>query len=81
MLIILSTGQYSNTQLFSVVTSVLSLSWGAARSFLIMRSADKADPDPDMTTVMFYIWPLTLVSGLKTEYTNQRLYFVYLCVY
>ena len=46
-----------------------------------MRSADKADPDPDMATVMFYIWPLTLVSGLKTEYSNQRLYFVFLCVY
>ena len=60
-----------------MVTSVLSLSWGAARSFLIMRSADKADPDPDMATVMFYIWPLTLVSGLKTEYSNQRLYFVF----
>ena len=57
----LSTGQYTNTQLFSLVTSVLSLSWGAARSFLIMRPADKADPDPDVMTVLLRIWPYMLV--------------------
>ena len=56
MLIVLSTGQYTKTQIISVITSVLSLSWGAARSFLIMRTADKADPDPDMTTVSIHIW-------------------------
>ena len=67
MLIIFSTGQYTNTQLFSVTTSVLSLSWGAARSFLIMRTKAEADPDPDVATVAVFIWPLTLVSGLKTE--------------
>ena len=31
----------------------------------IMRTADKADPGPDMTTVIIHIWPLCLVSGLK----------------
>ena len=70
-----STGQYTNTQLFSVATSVLSLSWGAARSFLIMRTKAEADPDPDMATVAVFIWPLTLVSGLKTEYSYLPLCF------
>ena len=60
MVIVLSTGQYSNTQLFSLFTSVLSLSWGAARSFLIMRPSDKADPDPEMMTVLLRIWPYKL---------------------
>ena len=62
MLIVLSTGQYNNTQIFSLFTSVLSLSWGAARAFLIMRTADKADPDPEMMTVLLRIWPYKLVN-------------------
>ena len=37
-----------------------------------MRTADKADPDPEVTTALFYIWPLMLVSGLKTKYFNKR---------
>ena len=61
MFIILSTGKISKTQIFSLVTSVLSLSWGASRAFLIMRTADKADPDPEITTVALRIWPLMLV--------------------
>ena len=61
MFIVLSTGKISKTQIFSLVTSVLSLSWGASRAFLIMRTADKADPDPEITTVALRIWPLMLV--------------------
>ena len=57
----MSTGKFSKTQIFSLVTSVLSLSWGASRAFLIMRTADKADPDPEITTVALRIWPLMLV--------------------
>ena len=33
MVIMLSTGHWSYTQVFSLCTSVMSLSWGAARSF------------------------------------------------
>ena len=51
---------------------MLSLSWGAARSFLIMRTKAEADPDPDVATVGVFIWPLTLVPGLKTEYSYLR---------
>ena len=61
MYIVLSTGKISGTQIISLVTSVLSLSWGASRAFLIMRTADKADPDPEITTVALRIWPLMLV--------------------
>ena len=57
----MSTGQVTYTQGISLCTSVLSLSWGAARSFLIMRPADKADPDPDVMTVLLRIWPYMLV--------------------
>ena len=35
-----------------------------------MRTADKADPDPDITTVLIHIWPLCLVSGLKTKLSS-----------
>ena len=87
MVIILSTGQFSKTQIASLVTSVLSLSWGAARSFLIMRPAGKADPDPLFMTVLLRIWPLTFLvtvdylcilvctAGLIGRYT-----FVTLCL-
>ena len=61
MVIILSTGQFSKTQIASLITSVLSLSWGAARSFLIMRPPGKADPDPQFMTVLLRIWPLTFL--------------------
>ena len=59
--IVLSTGKISKTQIISLVTSVLSLSWGASRAFLVMRTAGKADPDPELTTVALRIWPLMLV--------------------
>ena len=61
MFIVLSTGKISNTQIISLVTSILSLSWGASRAFMIMRTADKADPDPELMTVALRIWPLMLV--------------------
>ena len=60
--IVLSTGQPSWTQIFSLITSVMSLSWGASRAFLILRPADKADPDPELTTVLLRIWPYMLDS-------------------
>jgi len=93
VLIVLSTGQYTKTQIISVITSVLSLSWGAARSFLIMRTADKADPDPDFTTVIIHIWPLCLVltlaglvllvflAGLIGPYIFFTLFFFFLSTY
>ena len=60
--IVLSTGRISSTQIFSLVTSVLSLSWGASRSFLIMRTPDQADPDPELMTVALRIWPRMLAT-------------------
>ena len=64
----LSTGRYSTTQIISLLTSVMSLSWGASRSFMIMRPAGKADPDPEATTLLFRIWPYMLVfSSFKID--------------
>ena len=65
MFIVLSTGKISTTQMISLVTSVLSLSWGAARSFMIMRTADKADPDPELMTVALRVWPLMLIVTIN----------------
>ena len=69
MAIVLSTGKLNGTQIFSLITSVMSLSWGAARSFLILRPADKADPDPELMTVSLRIWPyvLDLVCSRSTR--------------
>lgn len=69
MAIVLSTGKLNGTQIFSLITSVMSLSWGAARSFLILRPADKADPDPELMTVSLRIWPyvLELVCSRSTR--------------
>ena len=63
VLIIFSTGKYNLTQLISVLISLASLSWGGTRSFLIMRHAKTADPDPGLTTV--WIWPYMLILTIS----------------
>ena len=70
--IVLSTGKLSGTQIFSLITSVMSLSWGAARSFLILRPADKADPDPELMTVSLRIWPYVLDLGCSRSTRLER---------
>ena len=67
--IVTCTGKLNGTQIFSLITSVMSLSWGASRSFLILRPADKADPDPELMTVLLRIWPyvLDLVCSKSTR--------------
>ena len=75
VLIVLSTGEYNTMQLISLVTSVLSLSWGAARSFLIMRPADKADPNPEAMTILLSIWPWMLVcNALMLMLPHSRIF-------
>ena len=58
--IVTCTGKLNRTQIFSLITSVMSLSWGASRSFLILRPPDKADPDPELMTVLLRILPYVL---------------------
>ena len=70
--IVLSTGKLNGTQIFSLITSVMSLSWGAARSFLILRPADKADPDPELMTVSLRIWPYVLDLGCSRSTRLER---------
>ena len=70
--IVLSTGKLNGTQIFSLITSVMSLSWGAARSFLILRPADKADPDPELMTVSLRIWPYMLDLGCSRSTRLER---------
>ena len=57
----ISTGQVTLFQLVSVGVSILSLSFGAARVFFVQRTAEEADPDPDISTVILRVWPYTFV--------------------
>ena len=58
----LSTGQVSYAQGISLCTSVVSLSWGAARAFMIKRTKDEADPDPQVGMLALNVWPFMLVT-------------------
>ena len=60
VVIMLSTGTPTATQGISLVSSVLSLSWGASRTFMMLRPSDKADADPELITVSLRIWPYVL---------------------
>ena len=60
VVIMLSTGTPNATQGISLVSSVLSLSWGASRTFMMLRPSDKADADPELITVSLRIWPYVL---------------------
>ena len=60
----MSTGQVSYSQGVSLCMSVLSLSWGAARAFMIMRTRDEADPNPEISTVILRVWPYMIVTTI-----------------
>ena len=60
----MSTGQVTQAQQFSLCTSVLSLSWGAARAFMIMRTRDEADPNPEISTLVLRVWPYMIASTI-----------------
>ena len=65
----LSTGTPTATQGISLVSSVLSLSWGASRTFMMLRPSDKADADPELITVSLRIWPYVLEQfGSKSNH-------------
>ena len=60
----MSTGQVTDAQKISLCTSVLSLSWGAARAFMIMRTKDEADPNPEISTLVLRVWPYMIASTI-----------------
>ena len=71
VVIMLSTGTPTATQGISLVSSVLSLSWGASRTFMMLRPSDKADADPELITVSLRIWPYVL-EQLRSKSINMR---------
>ena len=72
VVIMLSTGTPTATQGISLVSSVLSLSWGASRTFMMLRPSDKADADPELITVSLRIWPYVLEQfGSKSIYMRN----------
>ena len=60
----MSTGQVSYTQGVSLCMSVLSLSWGAARAFMIMRTREEADPNPETATLVLRVWPYMIATTI-----------------
>ena len=66
-----STGTPTWPQIISLVSSVLSLSWGASRTFMMLRPSDKADADPELITVSLRIWPYVL-EQFRSKSNNMR---------
>ena len=91
--IVLSTGRISTIQMISITISVISLTWGAGRSFFIQRQVHLADPDPPavmvLARVFFYkltvtvncllLW--TFIGGLLGRFTVVALLLNFVTVY
>ena len=80
VVIILSTWQWTPTQLVSLCISIFSLSWGSARlslfytdlqpthrSYLILRERRQSDPDPKIAAVAFHIFPLMFLATFSHQ--------------
>ena len=80
VVIMLSTGTPTATQGISLVSSVLSLSWGASRTFMMLRPSDKADADPELITVSLRIWPYVLEQLCSKSINMRNLDFSYVCL-
>ena len=81
VVIMLSTGTPTATQGISLVSSVLSLSWGASRTFMMLRPSDKADADPELITVSLRIWPYVLEQFRSKSINMRNLDVSYLCIF
>ena len=64
--VFLCTGRISETQIVSLLTSLISLTWGASRAYFIQRMEHDADPDPNFAIVFFRIFPFMLVSVINS---------------
>ena len=61
-----STGRFRPGIVFSIIVSLLSLSWGASRTYFMERSKDKADPDPDVFMVGLRVFPWMVLMVLNS---------------
>ena len=91
--IFLCTGKISWIQILSVFISIVSLTWGAGRSFFIQREAHMSDPDPPALMVLmrafFYmlivvtnnllLW--SFIGGFLGRFTILALLFNFASVY
>ena len=64
--IFLCTGRISETQIVSLLTSLVTLTWGASRAYFIHRIEHEADPDPDFSMVFFRVFPFMLLSVINS---------------
>ena len=64
--VFLCTGRISETQIVSLFTSLISLTWGASRAFFIQRMEHDADPDPNFAMVFLRVFPFMLVSVINS---------------
>ena len=65
LVIILSTGRISTAQKVSLPISICSLTIASSRAFFIQRSKDERDPDPEIRTLLLYIFPRMLLVVLN----------------
>ena len=61
-----STGRFRPSIVFAIIVSLLSLSWGASRTYFMERSKDKADPDPDVFMVGLRVFPWMVLMVLNS---------------
>jgi len=69
LVIVLSSGTITTTQIISITISILSLSWSASRAFFIQRSLKEADPDPNKLLVILRVFPWMLISVMTSLIT------------
>ena len=65
-IVFLCTGRISETQIVSLMTSLITLTWGASRAYFIQRMEHDADPDPNFAMVFLRIFPFMLVSVINS---------------
>ena len=65
LIISFSIGHFRWNIIVSITISLVSLSWGASRTFFIERGEDQADPDPslDMVGLRVFPWMVLMVSN------------------
>merc|ERR1719192_329451 len=92
LIIVLSTGRISLAQKISIPFSILSLAWSSSRVYLILRTPDDLDPDPNVVMVLGRIFPWelmivinrillwTTIGGLLGGYTFPGLLFSFLAL-
>jgi hypothetical protein len=89
LVIVLSTGDISTTQMVSMSISIFSLAWASSRAYFIQRGRDESDPEPEFKMVLMRVFPSmfmmvinsiflwTMIAGLLGRYVFFGLVFCF----